>query len=115
MSLIKQIIREAEASNVVLYVKDGQLAFIAEKGGFSNELKSKIRQHKNDIIVALLARQGSSSHTEIAPFALLTEAERALLDAVGEKYEDAYPMSALQAGMVFHTQLEQFSGIYHDI
>ncbi|KAB8161373.1 hypothetical protein FKV24_018960, partial [Lysobacter maris] len=25
------------------------------------------------------------------------------------------PLSALQAGMVFHTQLEQFSGLYHDI
>ena len=48
----------------------------------------------------------------LEPFALLTEEERA---ALGNEYEDAYPMSALQMGMVFHTQLEQFSGIYHDI
>ncbi|KAB8165367.1 hypothetical protein FKV24_017255, partial [Lysobacter maris] len=32
-----------------------------------------------------------------------------------DEIEDAYPLSALQAGMVFHTQLEQFSGLYHDI
>ena len=51
---------------------------------------------------------------KLEPFALLTEAERQHVNAEGE-YEDAYPMSALQAGMVFHTQLEQFSGIYHDI
>jgi hypothetical protein len=34
---------------------------------------------------------------------------------LGDDIEDAYPLSALQAGMVFHTQLEQFSGLYHDI
>src|SRR5258708_24918968 len=49
---------------------------------------------------------------KLEPFALLTEDERKEL---GEGYEDAYPMSTLQSGMVFHTQLEQFSGIYHDI
>jgi amino acid adenylation domain-containing protein len=48
----------------------------------------------------------------LEPFALLTEEERPLF---GEEVEDAYPLSALQAGMVFHTQLEQFSGLYHDI
>src|SRR5258708_5910827 len=29
--------------------------------------------------------------------------------------EDAYPLCALKGGMVFHTQLEKFSRIYHDI
>ena len=43
----------------------------------------------------------------------MTEKERELVADKG--YEDVYPMSALQAGMVFHTELEQFSGIYHDI
>ncbi len=50
--------------------------------------------------------------TELKPFALLTDGERLNF---GDQYEDAYPMSTLQAGMVFHTQLEHFSGIYHDI
>ena len=45
-------------------------------------------------------------------FALLTEEERR---TVTEDCEDAYPLSILQAGMVFHTQLEEFAGIYHDI
>ena len=53
-----------------------------------------------------------SREPRLEAFALLTEEERG---ALGEGYEDAYPMSALQAGMVFHTQLEQFNGIYHDI
>src|SRR5216683_1084748 len=48
--------------------------------------------------------QGEDSVQEeqkLEPFALLTQEERAEL---GEGYEDAYPMSTLQAGMVFHTQ-----------
>ena len=111
MSLIEQIIDEAKARNVTLYIKDGQLALIAEKGGFPNELKAKIGKYKNEIISTLLAMQ-PSVRAKIAPFELLTAEERSTL---GDGYEDAYPMSALQAGMVFHTQLEQFSGIYHDI
>ncbi|KAB8188342.1 hypothetical protein FKV24_010290, partial [Lysobacter maris] len=54
----------------------------------------------------------ASEEKDVEPFALLSEAERRLFD---EDVEDAYPLSALQAGMVFHTQLEEFSGIYHDI
>ena len=59
-------------------------------------------------------RRQSEERTQLERFGLLTEAERERLAQRGE-YEDAYPMSVLQAGMVFHTQLEQFSGIYHDI
>ncbi len=64
--------------------------------------------------LAAVAQVGKDTEewSRLEPFGLLTEAERVM---VGEGYEDAYPMSALQAGMVFHTQLEQFSGIYHDI
>src|SRR5215216_2064582 len=112
MSMIEQIIGEAKANNVTLYIKDGQLAFIAEQGGFPSELKVKVRQHKQDIISALLTTPESSLATDMVPFALLSDEER---NALGSGYEDAYPMSALQAGMVFHTQLEEFSGIYHDI
>ena len=50
------------------------------------------------------AQEGASGEEPaLEPFALLTDEER---DSLGDEYEDAYPMSALQAGMVFHTQLE---------
>src|SRR5437016_3162988 len=85
---------------------EGALRIRGHKDRVSSSLIEQIKKHKQQLIEILKTS---------LPFGLLTEAERALLDAVGEKYEDAYPMSALQAGMVFHTQLEQFSGIYHDI
>ncbi len=111
MNMIEEILGEAKASNVTLYIKEGQLAFIAEQGSFPSDLKAKIGKYKIDIISAL-AMQEVSVETDMVAFALLSDDERGSL---GEGYEDAYPMSALQAGMVFHTQLEGFSGIYHDI
>ncbi len=73
-----------------------------------------IFQHQTVAQLAAHAQQGTvaAEPLQLEPFALLTDEERASL--VGD-YEDAYPMSALQAGMVFHTQLDQFSGVYHDI
>ncbi|HLM54863.1 MAG TPA: amino acid adenylation domain-containing protein, partial [Pyrinomonadaceae bacterium] len=81
--------------------------------GVSVEIKD-IFQHQTVAQLARQAGQGAAApnEPELGRFALLTEEERA---ALGDIYEDAYPMSALQSGMVFHTQLEQFGGIYHDI
>ena len=73
-----------------------------------------IFQHQT---IALLAAQAGAVESEavaLEPFALLSDSER---EEWSESYvyADAYPMSTLQAGMVFHTQLEQFNGVYHDI
>jgi amino acid adenylation domain-containing protein len=48
------------------------------------------------------------------PFALLSAQERAAFESRPE-IEDAYPLSALQAGMYFHSELHRDSGVYHDI
>ena len=48
------------------------------------------------------------------PFALLSPEERAAF-AGDPEIEDAYPLSALQAGMYFHSELHRDSGVYHDI
>ncbi|MFB1479128.1 non-ribosomal peptide synthase/polyketide synthase, partial [Corallococcus sp. RDP092CA] len=45
------------------------------------------------------------------PFSLLSDADRARLPA---DVEDAYPVAVLQAGMLFQSQLDQASGMYHD-
>ncbi len=82
---------------------DGNLRIRGDKNHLNDSLIEDIRKHKEQLVAVLKAS---------LPFALLSEKERGSL---GEGYEDAYPMSALQTGMVFHTQLEGFSGIYHDI
>src|SRR5271154_1462461 len=82
---------------------DGDLRIRGDQTHMDGLLIEEIKKHKEELVAALQSG---------LPFGLLSEEERAV---VGEGYEDAYPMSALQAGMVFHTQLEQFNGIYHDI
>jgi amino acid adenylation domain-containing protein len=46
------------------------------------------------------------------PFALISEEDRRKLPP---DIEDAYPLSRLQAGMIFHRQYHPESAIYHDI
>ena len=55
---------------------------------------------------------GESELREIPPSSLLPEASRSRLP---EDAEDAYPLTMLQAGMIFHRELEPGSPIYHDI
>ena len=61
-----------------------------------------------------LERSIDSSVTvgEIAAFSLISEEDRLRLPA---GLVDAYPLTALQAGMLFHSELAPDAGLYHDI
>ncbi len=48
----------------------------------------------------------------VAPFGLLSEVDRALLP---EGLEDAYPLAALQTGMLFHSEYTAESSLYHNV
>ncbi|WP_188047588.1 non-ribosomal peptide synthetase [Vibrio vulnificus] len=54
---------------------------------------------------------------ELAPFALLNQSEKAALADVitTRQVVDAYPLTQLQQGMIYHNQLDVAKGIYHDI
>lgn len=56
------------------------------------------------------AADGDASPPE--PFALVGEAARALVPPTAV---DAYPITALQAGMLFHSDFAEGSGVYHDV
>jgi amino acid adenylation domain-containing protein len=58
------------------------------------------------------SRVNLPSLVEIEPFSLISEEDRRRLP---EDIEDAYPLSRLQAGMVFHREYHPESAIYHDI
>jgi non-ribosomal peptide synthetase component F len=65
--------------------------------------------------IAELAKklEAAEAEEEVGAFELIGEGQRARLPA---DVEAAYPLSALQAGMVFHSELEGSEGaVYHDI
>ncbi len=53
-----------------------------------------------------------SPEVKAEPFSLITPKDRSLLP---EDAEAAYPLTRLQAGMVFHSELHPESAVYHDI
>lgn len=60
-------------------------------------------------IVSHLSVVEDDAETEVA---MVSESDRALLP---EDVEEAYPLSSLQLGMVFHNQLTHERGTYHDV
>ncbi|XXT19046.1 amino acid adenylation domain-containing protein [Sorangium sp. So ce429] len=48
---------------------------------------------------------------DVAPFSMVSERDRARVPADAE---DAYPIAMLQAGMLFHSQRDAGSALYHD-
>ncbi|WP_345724687.1 amino acid adenylation domain-containing protein [Herpetosiphon gulosus] len=62
--------------------------------------------------LAPLVEPSSDQAELIAPFSLISAADRQLLPA---EFEDAYPLARMQAGVIFHCQLEPTTPLYHDI
>ncbi|HEY6351023.1 MAG TPA: amino acid adenylation domain-containing protein [Candidatus Angelobacter sp.] len=54
----------------------------------------------------------SVKHDATEPLSLISDADRALLPS---DIEDAYPLSRLQAGMLYHRELHPQAAIYHDV
>jgi hypothetical protein len=46
------------------------------------------------------------------PFCLLDPADRAMLTP---DVEDAWPLTMMQSGMIYHTMLEEQTPVYHDL
>jgi amino acid adenylation domain-containing protein len=55
---------------------------------------------------------GSAESPVTTPFSLISDSDRALLPA---DVEDAYPLSRMQAGMLYHRELHPDAAIYHDV
>ncbi|HEX7641673.1 MAG TPA: amino acid adenylation domain-containing protein, partial [Burkholderiaceae bacterium] len=67
------------------------------------------------VVVEIEAEAEDGASSAIAPFALLTENEKKQLPAQyrGQAVVDAYPLSMLQQGMLFHSSRYPDSSVYH--
>ncbi|WP_420643163.1 amino acid adenylation domain-containing protein [Candidatus Leptofilum sp.] len=70
-----------------------------------------IAQLSNQITL-LTAAEANAETTQPDPFCLISTADRAKLPP---EVEDAYPLSKLQAGMLFHTELEADTAVFHNV
>ncbi|HEC74449.1 MAG TPA: amino acid adenylation domain-containing protein, partial [Methylophaga aminisulfidivorans] len=64
MKNIESIIHQALATDVALYVKDNKLAYTASKAGVPEELKTKIKENKEEIIQYLLKSVSQSDEAK---------------------------------------------------
>ncbi|UJB30479.1 non-ribosomal peptide synthetase [Chromobacterium sp. Beijing] len=88
-----------------------RLKGLALKAGVSFELAS-LFEHHSVALLAAHAEQAAAAAAPAEPFSLLDPADRRRLppDAV-----DAYPLSQLQQGMLFHSAFRDGSTLYHNI
>jgi amino acid adenylation domain-containing protein/non-ribosomal peptide synthase protein (TIGR01720 family) len=91
-----------------------QIAGLAQDRGLDLTIELLFRHQTIREIAARLRRTefNATERPRVEPFSLLNPADRALLP---DDAEDAFPISALQAGMIFHREYEPESAVYHDI
>ncbi|MFJ8015657.1 amino acid adenylation domain-containing protein [Streptomyces sp. NPDC096339] len=85
----------------------------AEKAGIVFSLTDLVQQ---PTVAQLAARSatggaGPAPDSELAPFALVSGVDRARL----EGRADAYPLTRLQLGLLYHSRAEQDSAVYRDV
>ncbi|MEO9028660.1 MAG: amino acid adenylation domain-containing protein [Ktedonobacteraceae bacterium] len=89
------------------------LSLMKERGLFCSLQQFFQSQTIHDFANILQSTQTESvARPTIEPFGLLTEEDKALLSA---GIEDAYPLTALQAGMIYHLLLTADNPMYHNV
>ncbi|MGW4360319.1 amino acid adenylation domain-containing protein [Streptomyces californicus] len=87
---------------------------LAEKAGIRFTTDDFVRNPTVAGLAALAEEAGPTAPADTAipaPFALVSPVDRARLEA----YEDAYPVTRLQLGLLFHSREKQDSATYKDV
>ncbi len=86
---------------------------LAKKSGLKLSLQQLFKhQTINELVKVLHCSELSLNTIKTAPFSLISVEERLSLP---NGIEDAYPLTKLQLGMVFHSEYAPSSGVYHDV
>lgn len=96
----KQLLSLALESGVVLYLKDGQLNFKAEKGKFTSDLKEQIKRNREEIISYLQQIESSTKKLALPKLSSFQKKEFA-------------PLSYAQQRLWFLSELEEQSNQFN--
>ncbi|CAM4008173.1 non-ribosomal peptide synthetase [Nocardiopsis rhodophaea] len=91
---------------------------LAEKAGVRFDLSDLVQNPTVAALAALIDRSeadgraaGTAERADIEPFALVSHVDRARL----EGHEDAFPLTRLQLGLLYHSRERQDSAVYKDV
>ncbi|WP_447007999.1 amino acid adenylation domain-containing protein [Saccharothrix isguenensis] len=89
-----------------------QIAARAADRGVGFEVRDLLRHQTIRELSAVVTRVGDEPAPVSEPFALVSEADRALLPGTAV---DAYPLASLQLGMLYHSETSAVHTMYHDV
>ncbi|MFE3502651.1 amino acid adenylation domain-containing protein [Kitasatospora sp. NPDC059160] len=89
-----------------------QILSRARRHGLRFELRDLLVAQTIRELTPLVTRTAPEAEAALEPFDLLTAADRARLP---DGLADAYPLTSLQAGMLYHSELDAVHRAYHDV
>jgi hypothetical protein len=95
-------------------IRSVQVVGLAKERGFSFTVKD-LFQYQTIRALAQQANLNSSAEAETIrtePFSLISEEDRL---RIPDGIEDAYPLTMLQTGMIYHMQMDANAPIYHNV
>src|SRR5262245_23727899 len=105
--MIEQLLSELRRRDIRIWAEGDRLKYEAPSGALTEDLLGLLRLHKEDILKSAAADVTAARG---GAFSLVSDEDRQKLPP---DLEDAYPLSMLQAGMVFHS--EHTPGTYHSV
>ncbi|MFL6332078.1 MAG: amino acid adenylation domain-containing protein [Pyrinomonadaceae bacterium] len=105
--IIEQLLSELRRRDIRIWAEGDRLKYEAPSGALTDDLLGLLRLHKEDILKSAAADVTAARG---GAFSLVSDEDRQKLPP---DLEDAYPLSMLQAGMVFHS--EHTPGTYHSV
>jgi amino acid adenylation domain-containing protein len=92
-------------------IRSVRVVALAREAGLQFSLQQLFQYQTITELAAVVAEGETEEHVAYEPFSMVRAEDRKKL---GTEIEDAYPLSMLQAGMLFHSEYQQESALYHN-